>query len=102
MQKIREILLTEYIGAILIGVLIADAFSNLFTIVTEQVTYYSFFVRNNLPETPFRASYRQNILNGGIRIVLFLVSSYLLTRWLYGPHNNSLKNQENTTSLEER
>jgi len=101
MRTIREILLTEYIGAILIGVLIADAFSNLFTIVTEQITYYSFFVQHDLPATPFRASYRQSILNGAIRIVLFLASSYLLAHWLY--KNTRLgENQSNAVAPEER
>lgn len=85
MRKIREILLTEYIGAILIGVLIADAFSYLFTIVTEQITYYSFFIHHELPETPFRPSHRTAITAGAVRLSLYLISAYLLFHWLYKP-----------------
>jgi large-conductance mechanosensitive channel len=40
MRAIREILLTEYIGAIVVAVLVADAFTALITTVVAQITYH--------------------------------------------------------------
>ena len=101
MRKIREILLTEYIGAILIGVLIAEAFTNAFAIVIQQITYYSFLIHHELPETPFRSSHRIAIVEGVVRITLYLISVYLLVHWLYGPTVAASRNTDSEASINE-
>ena len=84
MQSIRRILLTEYIGAILIALLVSDAIVALFGVIAQQLAYYSYFHRYK-PATALLISERWNfLLTTIIKVVLYLVSAYLLVHWLYG------------------
>jgi hypothetical protein len=82
MRTIRQILLTEYIGAIVVAVLVADACSAFFTTVVTQA---SFHLRN--PTIDSRGlhglSSTYSVLETLTRVALYLISAYLLARWLY-------------------
>lgn len=84
MRTIREILLTEYIGAILVALLLADAISTLFTILVTQLSIHLHpppqMVLDRMPSPSY------SILAAFIKIALYLLSAYLLGRWLYGKH----------------
>lgn len=82
MRTIRKILLTEYIGSILVAVLIADAFSALIAVTVAQISYYARFPGHVAVES-VRLSTTYSLLSAVIRIVLFLMSAYLIARWLY-------------------
>jgi len=82
MRMIREILLTEYIGAILIAVLIADALSTLITTVVAQISLHVELRRNPALDL-HRLSPTYSLLDAFSRIALYLISAYLIARWLY-------------------
>jgi hypothetical protein len=82
MRTIREILLTEYIGAIVIAVLVADAFSTLFTTLVAQISYHVHFEKHTSPK--FELSTTYPLFSTVTKIGLYLAIAYLLARWLYG------------------
>jgi len=82
MRIIRQILLTEYIGAILVAVLIADAFSALITTAIAQVSLRA-QLRHNPTLDLHRFSSTYSLLDSFSRIALYLISAYLIARWLY-------------------
>jgi hypothetical protein len=83
MRTIRQILLTEYIGAILVAVLVADSFSSLFTTVVAQISYHLYFAEHNIPREGHRLSTTYSLLETLTRVALYLISAYLLAQWLY-------------------
>lgn len=83
MRTVRQILLTEYTGVIVVAVLIADSFSALFMTVAEQISYHVYFAEHNLPRDGHRLSITYSILSTGTRIALYLITAYLLAGWLY-------------------
>jgi ABC-type sulfate transport system permease component len=87
MRVIREILLTEYIGAILVAVLIADAFSAFISTAAGQLSYYLHFGRHAPVLNGHGFSTTYSLLGALTRVVLFLVSAYLIARWLYPGKN---------------
>ncbi|MGB0014012.1 MAG: hypothetical protein WBQ03_20610 [Candidatus Sulfotelmatobacter sp.] len=93
MRTIREILLTEYIGAILVAVLIADAFSALISVAVAQISYHARFPGHVAIESVWLST-TYLLLSALIRIVLFLTSAYLIARWLYPP--NTVRSRSNT------
>jgi len=82
MRTIRQILLTEYIGAILIAVLISDAFSALITTSVAQISYYVRFRQDPYVST-HRFSTTYSLFDASVRIALYLLVAYLIARWLY-------------------
>ncbi len=88
MNKIREILLTEYIGAILVALLIADAIIALVTLLVGQIYYRLFiaghYVVGRYPGRVPTESLGHSILTTLVKMLLYLASAYLLARWLYG------------------
>jgi hypothetical protein len=82
MRTIRRILLTEYIGAILVAVLVADAFFALITTAVGQISLRVELTRNPMLQA-HRPSMTFSLLEALCRIALYLVSAYLLARWLY-------------------
>jgi hypothetical protein len=82
MRTIRRILLTEYIGAIVIAVLIADACSAMFTTAVEQITYHLYFSKLDISQS-HRLSTTYSVLGTSTRVALYLISAYLLVQWLY-------------------
>jgi len=95
MRRLHAILLTDYIGAILIALLVAQAIIVFFTMLVQQITYYSYFAHRSLPETPYRPSHWEAVITSGVRIVLYLLTAYLLARWLYGTGANGSANTMN-------
>ncbi|MGA7401708.1 MAG: hypothetical protein WCC99_11265 [Candidatus Sulfotelmatobacter sp.] len=83
MRTIRQILLTEYIGAIVVGVLIADSFSALLATAAEQIAYHVYSTDPSFPRDGHRLSITYSILATLTRVALYLISAYLLARWLY-------------------
>jgi hypothetical protein len=84
---IRKILLTEYIGAIVVAVLVADAVSAVVTTAVGQV-YWRLQLKDNPSLASHRFSMTYTLLDALSKIVLYLISAYLLARWLY-PRANS-------------
>jgi hypothetical protein len=79
MNKIREILLTEYIGAILVALLVSDAIIALVTLVVGQIYWHA-----SLAGHYYHESLGHSILTALVKMLLYLGSAYLLARWLYG------------------
>ena len=78
MNKIREILLTEYIGAIVVALLVADAIIALVTFLVGQIYWHVAFAGR------YHDSLGHSILTTLVKMLLFLASAYMLARWLYG------------------
>ena len=87
MNKIREILLTEYIGAILVALLVADAFVEIVSVLL-RISYRTFFAGEWERYQGLSNTY--SILTALVKIALYLLMAYLLARWLYpaGPTEN--------------
>jgi hypothetical protein len=79
----REILLTEYIGAILVAVLIADACSALITAVITQVSYHFYLAKRFGVKESLGFSPAYSALQSLVRICIYLTLAYFLARWLY-------------------
>ena len=87
MRAIREILLTEYIGAILVALLAADAVGTLINGVVKIVSHHIYASKLDVATIDaHRKSTAYSILETTTRIGLFLLSAYLIVRWLY-PEN---------------
>lgn len=82
MRTIREILLTEYIGAILVAVLIADALTTLVTTAVTQTSYY-IQVQHNPMLASHRLSPAYSVLDALVKIAIYLIVAYLIAGWLY-------------------
>lgn len=83
MQTIRRIPLTEYIGAILIAILVSDAVIAFIGTIAQQFAYRSYLHRYKPMTTMLLAERWNSVLTIAVRIVLYLISAYLLARWLY-------------------
>jgi hypothetical protein len=85
MQKIREILLYEYIGAIAIGFMLAQAAGYVITGLIQLLTFY--FESRNSALTGFgptrHFSWEVSVLPSLVGAFLLLLVAYLLLRWLY-------------------
>ncbi|HTW30544.1 MAG TPA: hypothetical protein VMD76_02635 [Candidatus Sulfotelmatobacter sp.] len=84
-SKLREILLTQYIGSILIALLAVQALAELIT----TVVWTGFWVFNHSradsvlggsSSAPFRW---ENLISDGVKIALYFLTAYGLARWLY-------------------
>jgi H+/Cl- antiporter ClcA len=85
MRTIRNILLTEYIGAILIALLVSEAVAVFVVAIGQQISWYSYFSQHPLSETQYRPSHNESILIAITKVALYLLFAYLLARWLYPP-----------------
>jgi hypothetical protein len=88
MAKIREILLTQYIGAVMIGLILAQGVSALVNGITQSgleywVAQHSRAVFASAPEFSWRG-----LLISAIRVLLYLMISLALIRWLYVGSDN--------------
>jgi ABC-type sulfate transport system permease component len=84
MRRLRAILLTDYIGAILIALLASQAIIVFFAALVQQISYYTHFAEHSLTGPAYRSSHWEPVLTSLVRIVLYLLTAYLLVRWLYG------------------
>lgn len=84
MQKIREVLLHEYIGAIAIGFMLAQAAASLIAALMQPLIFYletrksDFGLFGREPHFSWERS-----APSLVTAVLLLLVSYLLVRWLY-------------------
>ena len=83
MKKLRDILLTQYIGAITIGLVLAQAiFGFVNACVQATATYIAIQKsRSVLDNTP--AFSWANFITSMITVLLYLIIGLLLIRWLY-------------------
>ena len=101
MRTVREILLTEYIGAIVIGVLIADAISSLVTSAAQRVAYHAQVASQPALAQRYPLSSTYSALAILIRTGLYLGSAYFLARWLYPvPQSSSRAKSAGATNAE--
>jgi hypothetical protein len=85
MRKLREILQHEYIGAIMIGFILAQCVSTVVNVLVQAGAFYwqtlhaggTFDQRPAFPWNSFTISL--------VSALLYLVPAYLLIRWLYYP-----------------
>ena len=82
MNRIREILLTEYIGAILVALLVSDAIIALIALLAGQIFYHA-FLASQAGRIPAE-SQLHSILTTLVKMVLYLATACILVRWLYG------------------
>jgi|SRR5690242_12190229 len=85
-HRIRELLLTQYIGAIVIGLLISQAITNLVSTILVPAGWYlesRGAARSVLGfSSPQPFNWDRFLLNV-IGVGLYLLIAYLLLRWLY-------------------
>ena len=85
LSKVREILLTQYIGSILIALLIAQGASELFTAaVRTGFWFYENSRSQSVLARPSTAPFRwHNLIFEGVTTALYLLTAYGIARWLY-------------------
>jgi len=86
MKKVREILLNEYIGAITIGLLLAQALGGVIsTILQPMITYLENRSRPSSIFAPAPSIFNwPSLIINIISIILHLLVAFLLFMWLYG------------------
>ncbi len=84
MKRIREILLTQYIGAITIGFILGEATVRLVNELTNAVgTYWAIQqVRESVLGGP-RSFPWTNFITAMVSVALQFLAGFLLLRWLY-------------------
>jgi hypothetical protein len=83
MRKLRQILLTEYIGAIIIGFLLAQALAATISTLVQSI---SFYLEGRSRSSVFggRAGFEIGALvPPAISVILEIVTAFLLISWLY-------------------
>jgi H+/Cl- antiporter ClcA len=95
MKRIREILLTQYIGAIAIGMMIAQALVGFVSLLVQPVIWYqqtrsSRSVLESASPLPW-----SNLLPLALTVVLYVAVSYALLIWLYPAEKNAPDSDNN-------
>src|SRR5215471_5182156 len=85
MRRLREVLVNEYIGAIAIGFLLAQAAGGVVGVILQPLITY--FEQRGRPQsifapTPSVFNWPQLIV-GTVSVVLHLLAAWLLLYWLY-------------------
>ena len=83
MKRLRDILLTQYIGAITIGLILAQAingFVNAF--IQAAATYLAMQQARSVLTQPPEFSWR-NFITSMVTVFLYSVICFALIRWLY-------------------
>jgi hypothetical protein len=83
--KLREILLTQYIGSILVALL---AWQGAVEVITTTVRTGFWFASHHHSESVFGGSSRSpfpwdNLIYSAVTVALYLLTAYALARWLY-------------------
>ncbi|HEX7288196.1 MAG TPA: hypothetical protein VF532_18565 [Candidatus Angelobacter sp.] len=85
MQKIRQILLNEYIGAITIGLVLAQAAGITISIIMRPINFY--LERSNRPRGLFSSAEASfpwgSMIAPAMNLVLYLLVAFALLYWLY-------------------
>lgn len=83
-QKLREILLTKYIGSILVALIACNAVA---TLVTSAARALSWVVIDQSKRSVFGSSHSPypwgDLVYSALTIALYLLAAYGLARWLY-------------------
>jgi hypothetical protein len=91
MKRIREIFLTQYIGAIVIGMLVVQAIAGFISLLMQPLIWYTqaresrSVMQAALPWFPW-----SELLPSAITVALYVVVSYLLFAWLYQTEEGKL------------
>ena len=89
MNRIREILVSEYIGAVAIGLILAQAVMNFIgTVVNNVMIYWEIQKSGNLLSPPQSFSWRSPITSM-VDVGLYLLAALLMIRWLYMPRTSA-------------
>jgi hypothetical protein len=83
MRKLRQILLTEYIGAIIIGFLLAQALAATISTIVQSI---SFYLEGRSRSSVFggpRGFEFGALVPPAVSVVLEVVTAFLLIYWLY-------------------
>jgi len=83
MRKLRQILLTEYIGAIIIGFLLAQALAATISTIVQAI---SFYLEGRSRSSVFggRAGFEFGaLLPPAISVILEVLTAFILIYWLY-------------------
>jgi Kef-type K+ transport system membrane component KefB len=84
MRRIREIFLTQYIGAIVIGMLVVQAIAGAISLFMQPIIWYTqgrdsrSVMESALPPFPW-----SKLLPSAITVALYVIVSYWLLAWLY-------------------
>jgi len=91
MRRIREIFLTQYIGAIVIGMLVVQALGGAISLLMQPVIWYM-QVRESrsVMQSPLASFPWSKLLPSAITIALYVIVSYLLFGWLYRTEKSML------------
>ncbi len=89
MHRIRELLLTQYIGAIVIGLVISQAITNFVSTILIPAGWYleSRNASRSVLGSPRPFMWDRFVVNL-IAVALYVLIAYLLVRWLYLTEEN--------------
>jgi len=82
MKRIREILLTDYIGAITIAFLVTDGVFSLIGGIARVASNYFRYYRSVLEEARTGPSW-EILVSPALTLLLSLGTAFLLVKWLY-------------------
>jgi hypothetical protein len=85
LSKLREILLTQYIGSILIGLLVWQATIEVVSVIVRTGFWaYNHSRQESVLGRPTEALYRwDNLIFTAVTTALYLLTAYGLASWLY-------------------
>lgn len=82
--KLREVLLTQYIGAFLIALLVWQALGEVISQIVRS-GYWFYYSQRSLA-TYSRGQYRwDTLVLSAVKVTIYLVVAYALGTWLYRP-----------------
>jgi len=102
MRKLRQILLTEYIGAIIIGFLLAQALAATISTVVQTI---SFYMEGRSRSSVFggRAGFEFGALvPPAISVILEVLTAFILIYWLYWSGDSQIDEAEEKAAPEAR
>jgi hypothetical protein len=102
MRKLRQILLTEYIGAIIIGFLLAQALAATISTVVQTI---SFYMEGRSRSSVFggRAGFEFGALvPPAISVILEVLTAFILIYWLYWSGGSQIDEAEEKAAPEAR
>ena len=96
--KLREIFVRQYIGAILIALLVYQSGLELITRIA-RIVYWRLTTRPSVLVPSKSSSFPwENLVFSVVSIALYLLVAYLLVRWLYGKDVSPGQEQPEATS----
>lgn len=94
MRNIREILLTQYIGAIAIGLILAQAVFNFVAALIQAGAAYIAIQQSKSVLVPPRSFSWNNLITSMVEACLYLGIGFALIRWLYASSPEEPDNSE--------